>query len=150
MARKRVPEKKIDGAVTILGDNDEVVITIEDRDACVVIAKLMLTSAEFCLATMGRRSSVPCQVSIGPLEYVGKVMQVDRLEFPMGEEYEFVHGDERRRAAVTLAQMVTPEEYEADSYFGAQDSFFRRNGVLWARCTIRRWVDKSELVTDSK
>ena len=119
---------------------DTIRVTIEDKDAAVQFAEATLTLEQYALLITGL-ACVPCEVEAGGLEHVGKKMEHRVHEFPLLTEPSYRDNEAavKRRAVETC-----PEGWVPDLYFGVQGSYFVKDGKPWARCTIRRWVEKDE------
>lgn len=128
---------KIDGRITILVDKDGAKFQIEDSEAGVRFLEFTMKPEDFC-AALGRLGCIPCSLEVGNLKRVGKVMEMDKIEFCIPD----VDYGERKAIAYKIAKKVSPEGWEPDNYFGAQGSFFYKDGKHWARTHIRRWVEK--------
>ena len=122
--------------VSILGDEGEVRIEIQDPASRVMFLELRLTPEDFCAAAMGRLSGVNAAATVRSLRKVGLTTEHQPLEFQIPDT------DYAARAAVAceLADKHCPDGWVASHYFGSQGSFFRRDGESWARTTIRRWL----------
>ena len=117
------------------GDGERISIRIRDERAGIEFVELTLTLEQYAQAISGL-SCVPCEVEVQGLENVGKRLEVDTLEFPLGSSE---YGDKRKEVAAKLAAETCPAGWTPDLHFGSQNSFFQRDGETWARCTIRRW-----------
>jgi hypothetical protein len=115
--------------------NDVIRITLIDPNACTEFVRVDLNPADFAQAITGL-----CNVSgdgvVRNLERVGKIMEMDTLEFPM-PEYDY---DNQKRTAHSQALKVCPKGWIPDSGFSSQNSFFAKDDQRWARTTMRRWV----------
>lgn len=136
----RLPHKKLEGRISILGDDRGVEITIEDHVSSEPIARVTMTPEMFVRCAMGRLACATCEVEVGELSRIGKKMEVSKFTFPVPDmEY-----GKRKETAAKLALTHCPEGWFPDLYFSSQDSFFRTlDGKEMARCTMRRWVDES-------
>lgn len=123
-------------SISILGNGDEIRISITDNDASITFLEISITPKSFIRAIMERLSNSPCKATVYNLDKIGKKMEYKSLEFPMP-----IHGYyDREIVAEKEARRLCPEGWEPDIYFGSQNSFFYREQRLWAQITIRRWV----------
>lgn len=133
---------KINGKLTISrwhsSDRDTIHITFVDEDACIEFAEATLTPEQFALAITGT-GHTDCDMEVRGLDRVGKKMEHDSLEFPLGVTS---YDKNAKEVAAKKSREACPEGWKLDAYFGSQGSFFQRDGETWARCTIRRWVEK--------
>ena len=116
--------------------DDTIHITLVDGLASIEFAEVSLTPEQFALAITGL-GRIVCDMEVRGLDRVGKKMEHDSLEFPLGVES---YAKNAKKVAIKKAHEACPEGWIPDTYFGSQDSFFYRDGETWARCTIRRWV----------
>ncbi len=127
---------KLTGKISILINQDKTTIEIRDANANVKFASITLTPEQLS-AALSRLSNVTCEIEVAGLEKVGKKHEVDSFEFEIPKKlYSSSNEDELHK----LAQSLLSDGWEADKYFGSHNSFFTRNNVHHARCTIRRWV----------
>lgn len=112
-------------------------IEVEDDDARIVFLTLKISLENFAEAITGLASS-GCEFEVGGLENVGKIKEHDTMVFLMPAH----DWNSRNKIAHEEAKKHTPEGWEASTYFGSQDSFFRKDGAEYARTNIYRWVDK--------
>jgi hypothetical protein len=132
---------KLEGRLTILGDDEGVTIEVEDSDASTTFLRIELTPEQFCQAALGRLASLRCELEVVGLDHVGKRMELDEIVFPMPDRFNDVYDREQlSKAAAEIAKEVCPAGWSPATYFGSQDSFKREAGRLYARTTIRRWV----------
>jgi hypothetical protein len=128
--------KWIEGKVTILCSEDKVTIEFHDEDSNTTFAKATMNPEAFT-AAIGRLYYVDADIEVRGLDRVGKVHETAQHEFEIGEgvgkDPVVLYG---------IAKATAPEGWTPDNYFGSQGSFFTRDGKRYARCTIRRWVEK--------
>lgn len=128
---------KIDADISILAGKSGVKIEIHDRDSGICFFRGRLDPKQFCMA-MGQLSN--CEMESGEvfsLDKVGKKMEWKKFEFPIGK----TTYDNRKDVATIECLKNVPDGWHPDLHFNAKDSFFTRDGVEYARVTIRRWVD---------
>jgi hypothetical protein len=133
---------KVDAKITILASEDGVRIEIEDADANTTICEVTLSPEDFVIAAMARHACVRCVADVPFPERIGTKHENKYLEFPLSIQ-ERVYED-RNVSASADADLHCPEGWLPDYYFGSQNSFFNKDGERWARCTIRRYVPKTD------
>jgi len=114
---------------------DYIEIRFCDDDAAIEFATAKLSLADFAAAVTGL-ARVDCEIETRGLEHVGKKMETDTIEFQMPKG----NCNDRKEVARDIVDRYCPMGWVPDRYFGSQGSFFDRDGRLWARTTIRRWV----------
>lgn len=130
---------KINGSFTIRFRREGTTITFYDRDANIDFASIKVVPEDM-LEAMGGLGYAPCEMNVYSLDKVGKKMENKKFEFEIPDE---LYSSTKSYELFNLAKALVPDGWMPDSYFSSQDSFFRKDGVQYARCTIRRWVDKS-------
>lgn len=134
--------KTIEGRITILVNDNKVLVELRDELSRVKFAKVELTPSEFC-RLLSRTVEIDCTIDINGLEKVGKKLIISHLEFEMPDG----GWGNREDTARQLVVEKCPEGWEPDLYFGSRDNFFRRDNKNWVRATIRKWV---EVTTDGQ
>lgn len=131
---------KINAKIDLLFNSDGLHIVIYDDDANVqfVDAQLSPQQTVDALSRLGRTPIASCEVR--GLDRVGKVAEHQQFEFQMPAR---VYNGRKSLAADTVRKLC-PDGWEPVTRFGSQNSFFDRDGEVWARTTIWRWVDKPE------
>ena len=125
-----------DAAITILINGDYTEIELHDKSSGLNIATVKLTVEQLSKA-LGRLSYTPCEIDItSELDKINKIMIVDKLVFPFDYEGSYIG---RSKLAEQESIKYVPEGWVADTYFNSQDSFFTKDGVKYASCTIRKW-----------
>lgn len=132
----------MEGSITISRPHgikcDYISIKFRDESSRTGFMEARIRYADFAEALTGL-SEVPCEITVRGLNRVGKQQEIDKIEFKVaGAKHKY--GEELRRLAENSAKEHTPEGWEADKYYGSQNSFFTRYGETWARTTIRRWI----------
>lgn len=124
--------------VTSNMDDDYISIEIRDGPSRQTAFRGRMSLRDFALLVTGR-GDMPAEAEWFGLDRVGKRLEIRHIEFPIPTNAGY--GERRKRIAISEAARHTPDGWSADTYFGAQDSFFCKNGEDWARTTIRRWVE---------
>lgn len=136
--------KKLKADITLLVDGNGARLEINDRTSRCSILRAEIPTDVFMKA-LGRLSHQKIEIEVGPAEKWGLKHQWTYLEFPLPEEAQGLHDRKKlTEYAQKEAEARCPAGWEPDRYYGAQDSFFRVDGVRHARCTIRRWVPAEE------
>ena len=130
---------EIDARIGILINSDVTRIEITDRDSGITFCRIELTPDQIC-RLLSREVGVECKkAQLYNLENVGKKLEIDTLKFQLTDDVDY---GSRYNIAKKLAIQNCPKGWEPSLYFNSQDSFFIRDENQWARCSIRRWVDK--------
>lgn len=127
---------KLKGRISVRINREETIIEIEDEKANVTFIKAILTPEQLS-AALSRQMSVECEIEVKGLDKVGKTHENKRLEFEIPNDLASSRNTEQLHS---LAQSILTDGWVADKYFGSQDSFFKKGGVQYARCTIRRYI----------
>lgn len=131
---------KIDGQISIFVGEESTTIDIYDKDASTRFASIKLTPEQLSMA-LSRLSHTPCSIEVHGLDRVGKLHENKQFEFEIPENLRgSKYADELRE----IAQPQLTDGWIVSDLFQSQGSFFQKNGKQYARCTIRRWVDKQE------
>ncbi len=115
-------------------DRKLITIQVKDRESVTRFLDIEIEYDKFAQLITGL-SEVDCDFSVRDLDHVGKVREVENIEFPINcKGYEG-----RKDCAIEEAKKHTPDGWVCDNYFGSQTSFFTRDDVAYARTTIKRW-----------
>lgn len=124
------------GKISILINREYTEIEIKDDLANVTFVKVRLTPEQFS-AALGRLAYVNCELDLRGLDKVGKKHECKTFEF------EITYSKTKEDLALACNEALFAQgmyEWVSDNYFRSQNSFFKKDGKDWARCTIRRWV----------
>lgn len=142
MGFKLVEMKLNNASITILVGIEETTIEIKDQDSLTTFVKCRLTPDQLSSA-LSRLMATPCEVEVLGLDRVGKKQENKRFEFRIPADKS---GGRNSDALYELAKKALKEsgmeEWVPDKYFSSQDSFFMIDKINYARCVIRRWLDK--------
>ena len=120
-------------------DGEETIkITIKDVDAASEVITLELSYEAFTQAITGL-SLVSCDMTLGDLEVVGRVREQSSLIFEIPEGARSSKG---KSDIIKAAALATPNGWTPPTYFGSQNSFFKKGGVEYATGLMLRWVEK--------
>jgi hypothetical protein len=111
-------------------------IELHDDLSSIRFAEITLNQEQTCQA-LSRLAYTTCDCEVFNLENVGKKQVIKVIEFEMPKcDYK-----SRDKIAYKLAQQVAGEGWIASEYFGAQGSYFNRNGKEYATTRAYRWED---------
>ena len=126
----------IEGKITLLFSKNGLSLEIADKNAAIKFLELELPPLETC-QVLSRLSCVPCSLEITDLDKIGKKMEHTKFTFEM-EDSGYTDTDMEERA-YKKALEVCPKGWQPDNSFNSQSSFSRKEGKLYATCTIRKW-----------
>lgn len=127
---------ELEGKISILINRDETTIEIEDENANVKFVKVTLT-AEQLSAALSRQMAVECKIDVRGLEKIGKKHENKSFEFEIPSN---LASSSKSKELQEIAQSLLSDGWTSERYFSSQNSFFKKEGVQHARCTIRRWI----------
>ena len=130
---------KLKGKISMYVSGEHTRIEIEDANGHIRFLEIVLTPEQFSRA-LGREAYVDCELEVRGLEKVGKQHEHKTFEFELPEGMSQYSRDDKELQKI--AQSKLSDGWIADSYFSSQNTFFEVDGKEWARCSIRRWVDK--------
>ncbi len=134
---------KIKGKISILIGSDRTTIKLFDEDAYVTFASVTLTPEQLSEA-LSRLANTECELELKGLDKLGKKMEHKQFVFEVpGQQSSWQLRNFEELTGV--AQSILDNENEGwicEGYFGARDSFFEKDGKKYARCIVRRWVNK--------
>jgi hypothetical protein len=127
---------KLEGRISVLINRDETTIEVEDENANARFIKITLTPEQLS-AALSRQMAVECEIEVKGLEKIGKKHENKTFDFEITSE---LANSRNENELQKLAQSLLNDGWIAERYFSSQGSFFKKDGVQYARCTIRRWV----------
>lgn len=131
------------GKITILINRDSTSIELTDESSGVRFLEITLTPEQLSSA-LSRLSMTDCEFNTRGLEYIGKKHEHKMFEFKIPENVLVLDKSKDKSGYATrlkrYADTLLTDGWEAEGYFGSQNSFFKKDGDNWARCTIRRYV----------
>ena len=129
------------GKITILINRDSTTIELVDDASDVRFLEIKLT-AEQLSAALSRMSMTDCEFTTRLLDVIGKKHENKTFEFKIPDTLN--SNRYRNKSAdsqlADYADTLLSDGWKAEGYFGSQNSFFKKDGENWARCTIRRYV----------
>jgi len=139
---------KLNGHITILFSDEGMIVEIEDVNSGITIVKATLNQKQTC-QVMSRLSCTDCELEIlGNLENVGKKLEVDKLEFPLGVNSSM--GVDLKEIANQKVKEYCPEGWTPLTYYGSRDSFFLKEKDLIGRKLLFSVGYKSFDILESK
>jgi hypothetical protein len=133
---------EINGAITILINQDRARIEIFDEDSSRTFCRIELDPEHLCRA-LSRLARTKCQkVEVSNLNLVGQTMENKINMVKLGKEFENIPYDKKDEYAKLKAKEQCPKDWESDGYFKSQDSFSIVNNEHYAKDIIRRWTKK--------
>lgn len=127
---------KLQGKISLIINREETYIEIEDRDANTTFLKVKLTPEQLS-AALSRQAYVDCELEVAGLDRVGKKHEHKTFEFEIPND---LSGSKHEKELQILAQSQLTDGWIAEGYFSSQSSFFKKDGVQYARCTVRRYI----------
>ena len=128
---------KIEGAITFLINRDYSEIEIHDTNANINFCKIRITPEQLS-EMLSRQEYVRCEISVAELQKVGKKHENKQYEFEIGG----VKKDDEETLYLCAVRSLSEDkmsDWTPDKYFRSQNTFFKKDGKEYARCTIRRW-----------
>jgi hypothetical protein len=133
--------KTLETKLTCIRQDDYVEIEIKDDASNNIILRTKMTPDSFYKAFCQNRCMIDSETILNKDENFGLQMHHEKMEF---ETKAIGYGSELRDTAILeiteLCKKRSEDEgikYTPDNYFNAQDSFFTKDGVSYARCTVR-------------
>lgn len=133
--------KIIDGRITVLINKDYTTIELHDTLSGGKFAQIKL-SPEQLSSALSRLSHTKCEIELHGLDRLNKKMEWQKLVFEIGNVNRFEK--DAKSKIFEKGLLACPEGWELDNYFDSQDSFFEKDGIKYARATIRRWVNSEQ------
>lgn len=127
---------KLKGKITIRINRDETTIEIEDDVANTTFVIVRLTPEQLSTA-LSRQAYVDCELEVAGLDRVGTRHENETFEFEIPEA---LASSSKTEELQKIAQSKLTDGWIAEGYFASQNTFFKKEGVQYARCTIRRYV----------
>lgn len=134
---------KIQGDLTMSIGKESTHIEVRDRNANTTFLRIEIDPNQLS-ALLSKQGNVKCELDIRGLDSIGKNHEHETFEFILPKWFERTYDydlvDEQDKLLMEYANRLLTDGWEADSYFGSRDSFFKKDGENWARVTIRRGV----------
>jgi hypothetical protein len=127
---------KIDARLSFIINTDSTEIEIQDYDANIILAKIILTPEQLS-KILSRNGSVKCECITGDISLIGKTHENKWFEFEIKSNEE----DLAQQCELALIEQ-NMSEWKADHYYNSQNTFFKKGGKNYARTIIRRWINK--------
>ncbi len=128
---------KLTGRLTMLVGHEGTTIEIADDSSGATFVELKLTNDQLA-AILSRQGMVKCDMVVVNTDKIGKRLEVSNICFKIDPDLaNSKHADKLHEIATGLLT----DGWMADKYFASQTSFTKQDGIQYAACTIRRWVE---------
>ena len=131
---------KTNGKITFLINRENTTIEIKDESSGITFLKVELTPDQLSSA-LSRLAHTDCKIEVFDLINVGKTLEIDEfvVEIP---KYIQRHDIEQIKEYVQnqIDILLFNQGWVSSGYFGAKNSFFYKDEVLYVRDRIKRWV----------
>lgn len=124
---------KVDAKLSISIGDEKTIITIRDCKSNIQFLELVVDN-NMLLRALGRFGLVECDCELRGLENVGKKLVIDSMVFIVPRHDKDLAGE--------IADECCPAGWIPDKSFSAQDSFLYKDGKIFAKTTIRKWVEE--------
>lgn len=132
---------KIDAKISILVGQDSTRIEVFDQTSRTAFLRILLTPQQLS-AALSRSTYTSCDsAEVIGLDVVGKKQEIDTMCFQIPNDYSNCSKKYEPDYLYNLALNNVKDGWQPDNYFSAQNTFFEKDGVKYARCTIRRWIE---------
>lgn len=127
-----------DAKITMLFNENGATIEVHDRTSALTFIEIELNQEQVC-RILSRQGYVECKnVEVFNLDRINKKLVHKPFEFKIGAKNITYYKDEKKIAQETLVK-VCPDGWTPDLSFDSQGSFFTKDGIRYARTTIRKW-----------
>jgi hypothetical protein len=123
---------KVNAKLSINIGEEKTILTIKDCKAGIQFLELVVDN-NMLLRALGRFGLVECDCELRGLENVGKKLVIDSMVFIVPEHDKTLAG--------AIADERCPAGWIPDKSFSSQDSFLYKDGRIFAKTTIRKWVE---------
>lgn len=130
---------EIKGKIDILVSKDYTEIVLRCDDSNVAFARFQLTAEQFCQALGRTVYTQVAKAEVFGLDKVGKKHTHRKYEFCLNIPASF-HADRNKIAAEVVTEIFANSDEVPDLSFRTKDCFFEKDGLLWARTTVRKWT----------
>lgn len=153
MVAKKVPKRKkeetkwIPGSIRISspsGENwdDYVCLNLECNNSWTQFVEVRIKHEDFCRALMGR-GDTHIEFHTRGLDKIGLFRVQETITFELPEDVDR-WDDEGVKKLNELAQTAAGDGWIASTYFGSQNSFFRKDGKEYARTQKYKFLTEKE------
>lgn len=134
--------KQLKGKIDLLFDRDKgLEIRVEDKTSGVQFLEVNVPAESVC-TMLSRQTHINCDLEVRGLELVGKHEWFGDIEFRLPGSLQSYHPD--REAVTEYCNKICPDNFNPSNYWGSQNSFFERDGMYWARTTVRTYLKNKE------
>lgn len=127
----------LEGKITFLVNSDSTTIEITDTLSSIRFAKITLTPEQLSMA-LSRLYNTPCTIDVRGLDKIGKKLEVRDDEFPIGRQGSEIPNTQE---LLEYVQSLLSDGWIVSDTFSSRGSFFDKEGMLFVRARLRRWVD---------
>ena len=127
---------ELQGKISVFINREQTDIEVTDESANVTFLRITLTPEQLS-AALSRQMRVECKIKVVGIDKIGKKHENKTFEFEIPSN---LSSSRHEIELQKIAQSLLKDGWVADKYFSSQNSFFKKDGVQYARCTIRRWV----------
>jgi hypothetical protein len=127
---------ELQGKISVFINREQTDIEVTDESANVTFLRITLTPEQLS-AALSRQMRVDCKIRVVGIDKIGKKHENKTIEFEIPSN---LLNSLNETELHKTAQSLLKDGWVADKYFSSQNSFFKKDGVQYARCTIRRWV----------
>lgn len=123
---------EISGKLSISVGYEKTTLSIKDDNSKIQFLQCIIDNNEF-LNAIGSKGLVECYCKLINTDVVGKKLVIDSMIFVVPKQ--------DRELAIEIAKERCPQGWIPDEYFSSQDSFMYKDGKIFAKTTIRKWVE---------
>ena len=132
-------------SIDILVSCDTTTINIRDNDARILFASVKISPEQLSQAFSRQAFTKVLSCDIMNIDKIGKKHECKEFIFKVPKEYCPTYKDaniEKIKSLICFDALKKQGlgDWEPDISFSSRDSFFKKDGVDYARTTIRRWV----------
>jgi len=131
------------GKITILFDYDKTRIEIKDEKSGVMICECEMTQDQ-TMRVLSRQALVSMDYEHGDLSLVGKRMIHTPFKFVFKDENITPYKNRKEEAYKQACELLEGTGWVPDRGFSSQDSFSYEDGVQYAQCLVRTWIEPDE------
>lgn len=127
---------KLQAKLTLLVNADNTTLEITDASSRTRFVRILLTPEQLS-AALGRQSMIDCEMEVIGLDQVGKTHEHKFVFFEIPENL----ASSKYAAELNgFLQTQLKDGWVACDSYVSKGSFYKENGVQYARATIRRYV----------
>lgn len=126
-----------DPKISMLINFDSTMIEIYDEVSSKTFVRVQLTNNQLA-SMLSRLQRTSCKVEVGDLTIIGKQMEHQTFEFEVDRE---IKGSNilLHLCCTQALEKSNMSDWIPEQRYNSQDSFFQKDGKLFARTIIRKW-----------